>query len=296
MGFWDWATTGREGIQSGIGAVVHHPVQAAVGAVAPPIEAAYQGAQHFTAPSPKDSLEWFLSPLLKSMSQGSSKPADPAASGGGTGGGAGGGTPTTTSLGWNPLAVNMFYNQAVAPMLNNLNSQFQDWNQQYLSMAQNVPGQQYLTPSERAMTQLMPAHMALENNLVAQAGEQAAQVAPTIDAMQGQMGNIESALRTAYAEAIKQNEATTAGLYTGQSTPGTAAPTTGGTTSAAPSAATSASQEIQNALTQANTANLPTAPPSTSTSNVGAGKVVSGAGLSDAQKQALEALGFTVGP
>lgn len=109
---------------------------------------------------------------------------------------------------WNPLAVNMFYSTAIAPMLQSLGQQFQGQNQQFMNMAQNAPGQQYLSPSEKAMSQQLMASAAQGNNNVAQAALQAALTGPVIDQLSNQMSTLSQRALQSYTEALRQGAST----------------------------------------------------------------------------------------
>lgn len=153
-------------------------------------------------------------PVTATVSGGGNKyltPATPAA--------AAGTTPGVSD--WNPLAVNMFTQQTLAPMLQGLVGQFQGWDQQLAQQAANVPGQQYLSPAQRAMGQGLQADLSKSSEDVTKAMMGAALTAPYIDSLQQQMSTLSQEALKTYTELLRQGASTTASdIFGGLTGPG----------------------------------------------------------------------------
>lgn len=301
MGFWDWATTGREDIQGGLGKAASAmkfggPVDQYVWNTAKGTGNLIQNPAN-----PNATMQNLVQALYNANPLGGILSHIPLVGGflgqGGSSGGSSSNNQTTPPPSgptppvvqsydqMNPLAVSSFYSQAVAPLLANLSQQFTTQDQNFVNLAQNVPGQQYLTPDEKSMAGMITNNMALGNQLASQDAMKAAATAPVIDQIQNQMNTVAQRLQQAYAKALEQANVSSAGLLTGQ---GTTLAGTQGTAPTGTAPTDTASQAVQNALTSASTGQPAT------TSNVGQGYSIPGAGLPDNVKQALQSLGFTV--
>lgn len=120
---------------------------------------------------------------------------------------------------WNPLAVNMFYATAIAPMLQQLAGKFQTTDQNLLNMAQNTPGQQYIPKQYQALSNQILGQMGLDANNVSQALLGAAVTAPVIDSLQQQMSTLSQRALQSYTEALRQGQTGTLDQIFGGTTP-----------------------------------------------------------------------------
>jgi hypothetical protein len=87
----------------------------------------------------------------------------------------------------NPLAMNIMYTQAIAPMMQNLASQLMGQNAQFAQQASNNPMAKYMPPQFQAFFQNQNANMAQQNNDMTASLMSAAMNAPAVDQFMNQI-------------------------------------------------------------------------------------------------------------
>lgn len=226
MGFWDWATTGREAVQNFVtkpkdpGTFEKYAISPLASLASDRLGGGSSSSDAVpgAASLGPAALQWLsTTPEGQQYLAQNQATVNNAGQVSGTGAIAGQFMPVASmhdpasqqgAQAWNPLAVNMFYSTAIAPIVQALASQFQGMDQDLYKQAQNAPGQQYLTPSQQGMSQLMLPHMAMENNNISQAMLGASLTAPVIDSIQNQMSTLSQRALQAYTEALRANQST----------------------------------------------------------------------------------------
>lgn len=195
MGLWDWATTAREGAQKGLGAVTGNLGDIAKQTIVPGLAGPLAG------------IPYGIGELASALSSGGGgSKRDPSASAPSTNQPA---TPANAGVQqWNPLAVNMFYATAIAPMLQQLAGQFNTQNQNLLKLAQNTPGQQYIPQQYQALANQMVDTAGIDANNVSKALLGAAAAGPAIDTLSNQLSTLSQRALQAYTEALRTGAST----------------------------------------------------------------------------------------
>lgn len=102
-------------------------------------------------------------------------------------------TPTNSSQpafelsGMNPLALNLMYNQAIAPMMQNLSQQLMGANAGFAQQASDNPMAKYMPPQFQAFFKNQNANMAQQQNDITGSLISAAMNAPAVDALMSQV-------------------------------------------------------------------------------------------------------------
>lgn len=194
MGFWDWATTAREGVQGALGVPKSVNLPSTPGDVGSNLKNAWSGGilPHIMGAlmtgNPVNTVGANKPGIIQQLAGGANKPAAPPTAPPTTPT-----TPTDPNSGYmiNPLATNLFFAQAIQPLLTNLANQLQGWDQQAYGMMQNTAGQQFIPQQYQAILNTRGPQMLQDANNVTAGLMGAAEAGPSIDALNTAMGNIQ---------------------------------------------------------------------------------------------------------